>query len=97
MAMEREKNACPMAERITDELIFERSGLNRKRRPSSVPGMEKEQMTSTAMISNSRGIISLLYFSMPPCTPRAITQWHMSITATIHPNGSQGEAVNWLK
>ena len=59
MAMEREKNACPMALSTTPELILRKSGFKRKRRPSSDPGMEKEQTTSTAMMSSNRGIISL--------------------------------------
>ena len=97
MAILSEKKACPIAERMTLELSFEKSGLKRKCIPSSEPGIENEQMPNMAMIISNIGIMSLEYLSMPPCTPRTMTQWHISITATMHTSGNQGEAVNCVK
>ena len=91
MAIDSEKNACPIALRITDEVSFERSGLSKKVSPALEPGIENENTTSMAIISSSRGIISFDERSIPPCTPRMITKWHSNITTVIYTRGSHVE------
>ena len=39
-----EKNACPIAPIITDELILEKSGVKRNFNPSTAPGIISEFM-----------------------------------------------------
>ena len=70
----REKNPCPNALISTFPVIFEKSGLKRKARPSFAPGKVMERTPNTISMTNSKGIRILAYFSMPFCTPLKTTK-----------------------
>ena len=78
MPTESEKKACPSAASTVWGVTFEKSGRNRKRTPSSLPGISSEWPASTTSTKNSSGIRNLAERSMPFRTPSAITPWVIS-------------------
>ena len=95
--IEIEKNACPMAFRTTDESTFEKSGLNRNRRPSPPPGIVIERIQSTMSMMNSSGIMIFAERSMPFCTPSRMMTCVSMTNAAVATSGFQGFEMNWLK
>ena len=75
IAMLIEKNACPIAVRMVEKVIFVKSGLKRNVRPSCAPSVNMEKMTNISMMMNSSGIRNFANFSMPFFTPRMIIKW----------------------
>ena len=68
-----EKNACPIAPITTGPDICEKSGLNRKLKPSDAPGNKSELIQKATISMSNAGIMTLLIFSIPFCTPRRTT------------------------
>ena len=99
MPMLSEKKLCPKALRTTAPVIFEKSGMKRKRRPSAAPGRVSDFTHSTTMMTSSRGMSILLQRSMPSFTPRTTTTAVRARNASWQTMGSQGwvtKALNWL-
>ena len=82
-----EKNVCPMALKITEEVILSKSGLNRNESPSSTPGRVTERIHNISSMINSAGIIILEALSIPFSTPETITMCVNAMKAIVQPIG----------
>ena len=85
--MLNEKKACPSASRTVLPVIFEKSGLNRKDNPSDAPGNVTALISNIIINTNSNGIKTFVYFSIPFWTPAKIIQAVIAININIHKIG----------
>ena len=69
MPTDKEKNACPKADRILLDVSSENLGKNRNFKPSEEPLKVVEFILRAITIINNRGIMILEYLSIPFCTP----------------------------
>ena len=84
-----EKNACPIAPIITDELILEKSGVKRNFNPSTAPGIISELIQKIMSIIKRHGIIILDMRSIPFCTPRITITKLRRRNMIVHMSGRQ--------
>ena len=84
-----EKNACPIAPIITDEFIFEKSGVKRNFNPSIAPGIISELIQKMMSIIKRHGIIILDMRSIPFCTPRITITKLRRRNMIVHMSGRQ--------
>ena len=84
-----EKNACPIAPIITDELILEKSGVKRNFNPSIAPGINNEFMQKIMRMRNKHGIMMFDMRSIPFCTPRITITKLRRRNMIVHMSGRQ--------